>query len=123
MPHITIEYSAGTGERIDVGTLVKAVHRTARDSGHFAPNVVRTLAREADYSCVADEIEQNGFIQIIMRMAPGRTREDRKEIAQLVFAAAAATMAAELDKGRLALRVDMTESDPELSVSRSTLPP
>jgi 5-carboxymethyl-2-hydroxymuconate isomerase len=91
-------------------------------SGHFAPNVVRTFAREADFSCVADEVGGNCFVQIVMRMAPGRTREVRKEIAQLVFAAAAYAVAEELERGRLGLRVDISESDQELSASRNTLP-
>jgi 5-carboxymethyl-2-hydroxymuconate isomerase len=122
MPHITIECSAGSSRRIDVDALAKVVHRTARRSGLFAPNVVRTFAREADFSCVADEAEDNCFVQIIVRMAPGRIREIRKEIAQLVFTAAASAVAEELERGRLGLRVDITESDPELSVSRNTLP-
>jgi 5-carboxymethyl-2-hydroxymuconate isomerase len=100
----------------------RAVHHVARSSGHFAPNVVRTFAQEADISCVADEADSNCFVQIVMRMAPGRTREVRKEIAQLVFAAAASAVAEELERGHLGLRVDITESDPELSASRNTLP-
>jgi 5-carboxymethyl-2-hydroxymuconate isomerase len=122
MPHITIECSAGSSRRFDVDALARAVHHAALGSGHFAPNVVRTFAREADHSCVADEADGNCFVQIVMRMAPGRTREVRKEIAQLVFAAAASAVTEELERGCLGLRVDITESDPEISVSRNTLP-
>lgn len=98
MPHIMIECSSGSSRRIDVDALVRAVHRAARQSGHFAPNVVRTFAREADFSCVADEVDGNCFVQIVVRMAPGRTRDVRKEISQLVFAAAASAVAEELER-------------------------
>lgn len=43
MPHIVIEYSEGAGSRIDMPALVKAVHRSVRDSGAVKPNAVRTL--------------------------------------------------------------------------------
>jgi 5-carboxymethyl-2-hydroxymuconate isomerase len=59
MPHIVIEYSEGAGNRIDIPALVKAVHRSVRDSGAVKPNAVRTFAREATHSLVADEHSAN----------------------------------------------------------------
>jgi 3-dehydroquinate dehydratase-2 len=68
MPHIVIEYSEGAGNRIDIPALVKAVHRSVRDSGAVKPNAVRTFAREATHSLVADEHSANQFVQIILRI-------------------------------------------------------
>jgi 5-carboxymethyl-2-hydroxymuconate isomerase len=122
VPHILIDYSSGANEVVDMARLVEAVHRTARSSGHFAPNVVRTLARGADYSLVADENPLNQFVQITIRMAPGRSREVRKAFSQAVFDAASTTVPEAWSRGRFALRVDVTESDPELSSQRNLLP-
>jgi 5-carboxymethyl-2-hydroxymuconate isomerase len=122
MPHILIDYSRGTEKTVDMARLVEAVHRAARSSGHFAPNVVRTLARGADFSLVADENCANRFIQITVRLAPGRSREVRQTISRTIFDAASTVVSQEWERGRMALRVDIAESDPELAHQRNLLP-
>ena len=122
MPHILIDYSSGADKVVDMAQLVEAVHRAARSSGYFPPTVLRTLARGADYSLVADENPLNQFVQITVRMAPGRSREARKALSQAIFDAASATIPEAWSRGRFALRVDITESDPELSSQRNLLP-
>jgi 5-carboxymethyl-2-hydroxymuconate isomerase len=122
MPHITIEYSQGANARVDINRLAQGVHIAARTSGIFPANAVRTFAREATISFVADEHPENVFVQIVARVAPGRPPELLKRVADLLFAAGAAEAAEALDAGRFALRVDLTESDPALSAYRNTLP-
>ena len=122
MPHITIEYSQGAKARVDISRLAQGVHVAARASGIFPANAVRTFAREATISFVADEHPENVFVQIVARVAPGRPADLLKRIADLLFAAAAAEAAEALEAGRFALRVDLTESDPALSAYRNTLP-
>jgi 5-carboxymethyl-2-hydroxymuconate isomerase len=109
MPHIVIEYSEGAGNRIDIPALVKAVHRSVRDSGAVKPNAVRTFAREATHSLVADEHSANQFVQIILRIAPGRS-------------AAESIVRPALDKGRWGLRADLIQSDPDFAIHETTLP-
>ena len=122
MPHITIEYSQGANARVDINRLAQGVHIAARTSGIFPANAVRTFAREATISFVADEHPENVFVQIAARVAPGRSPVLLKRIADLLFTAAAVEAAEALEAGRFALRVDLTESDPALSESRNTLP-
>jgi len=98
------------------------VHIAARTSGIFPANAVRTFAREATISFVADEHPENVFVQIVARVAPGRSPELLKRITDLLFTAAAAEAAEAFETGRFALRVDLTESDPALSAYRNTLP-
>lgn len=121
MPHVIIDYSRGAGERIPMDTLTVAVHRSIRDGGVVEPKAVRTLAREAGFSCVADEHPQNQFIQIIIRVAPGRTLDTKQRLIKAAFEAARSVAASALAEGRLGLRVDLYESDPALAVQESTL--
>lgn len=121
MPHIVIEYSRGAGERVPIEALTTAVHRCIRDGGVVKPKAVRTFAREATFSCVADEHPQNHFIQIIIRMAPGRTLETKQQLVRATLQAARVAAAPALSEGRLGLRVDLYESDPALAVQESTL--
>lgn len=122
MPHIVIEYSKGAGSRIDMPALVKAVHRSIRECGAVKPNAVRTFAREATYSLVADEDPANQFVQIILRIAPGRPADEKQQILQTVYDAAASIARPALDEGRCALRADLIQSDPDFAIHETTLP-
>ncbi|CAN7548138.1 5-carboxymethyl-2-hydroxymuconate Delta-isomerase [Pararhizobium sp. LjRoot255] len=122
MPHIVIEYSKGAGSRIDMPALVKAVHRSIRESGAVKPNAVRTFAREATYSLVADGDPANQFVQIILRIAPGRPADEKRQILQTVYDAAASIARPALDEGRCALRADLIQSDPDFAIQENTLP-
>ena len=121
MPHVIIEYSRGAGDRVPMDRLTAAVHRSIRDGGVVEPKAVRTLAREADFSCVGDEHPQSQFIQIVIRVAPGRALETKQRLVMIVFEAARAIAAPALAEGRLGLRVDLYESDPALACQESTL--
>lgn len=122
MPHVMIDYSRLAGDRVDMPALTAAVHRALRDSGIVKPNGVRTLAREATISFVADEDPSNQFIQIVVRVAPGREASLRKRIVELVFSAAAAVARPALVEGRTGLRVDLTQSDSDFFQQENTLP-
>ena len=116
MPHIIIDYSRGAGEHVAMDRLTQTVHRCVRDGGLVKPSAVRTLAREATYSCVGDEHVDNHFIQIILRVAPGRTAETKQKLLTAVLVAARAIASPALEAGRLGLRADLYESDPDFAV-------
>jgi 5-carboxymethyl-2-hydroxymuconate isomerase len=122
MPHIVIDYSRGASEVVDIEAMVRAVHREVRDGGLVTPSAVRTLAREATVSLVADEHPQNHFIQIIIRVAPGRAPEVKQQLLHGVFKAARGVAEVALADGRIGLRADLHESDPEFAVSASSIP-
>ncbi len=115
MPHIIIDYSRGAAERVAIDELTRAVHRRVRDGGLVKPTVVRTFAREATVSCVGDEHPDNHFVQIIVRMAPGRPLEVKQELLKSVLEAARDVAASALEAGRLGLRADIYESDPNFA--------
>jgi 5-carboxymethyl-2-hydroxymuconate isomerase len=122
MPHIIIDYSRGASEAVDITALARAVHRSVRDGGLVKPAVVRTLAREATVSFVADEHPENHFIQIIMRIAPGRDAEPKKHLLEAAFKSALKVADRALAEGRVGLRADLYESDPEFAFSASSIP-
>lgn len=121
MPHIIIDYSRGASEVVDIEAMVRAVHREVRDGGLVKPTAVRTLAREATVSLVADEHPQNHFIQIIIRVAQGRAPDLKKQLLHGVFDAARGVAEVALANGRIGLRADLYESDPEFAISASSI--
>lgn len=121
MPHVIIDYSRGTANRVAIDALTTTVHRCIRDGGIVEPKAVRTFAREASFSCVGNEDPDNHFIQIIVRMAPGRSLDTKQKLLKTVFDEARAVAADAMAEGRLGLRVDLYESDPTLALQESTL--
>lgn len=121
MPHIIIDYSRGAAERVVIDELTRAVHRRVRDGGLVKPTIVRTFAREATFSCVGDEHADNHFIQIIVRVAPGRPAETKRELLKAVLDAAQNVAAPALQEGRLGLRADLYESDPNFAFQEIAL--
>ncbi|EJC73394.1 5-carboxymethyl-2-hydroxymuconate Delta-isomerase [Rhizobium hidalgonense] len=115
MPHIIIDYSRGAAERVAIDELTKAVHHRVRDGALVKPTAVRTFAREATFSCVGDEHPDNHFIQIILRIAPGRSADIKRELLKAVLEAARDIAAPALQAGRLGLRADLYESDPDFA--------
>ncbi|MBB3660570.1 5-carboxymethyl-2-hydroxymuconate isomerase [Rhizobium sp. BK650] len=115
MPHIIDNYSRGAAERVAIDTLTCEVHRRVRDGGLVNPTVVRTFATEASVSCVGDEHPDNYFVQIIVCMAPRRPPEVKRELLRSVLEAARDVAACALAAGRLGLRADLYESDPDFA--------
>jgi 5-carboxymethyl-2-hydroxymuconate isomerase len=121
MPHITMEYSANLEPELDIRRLVDAVHDTVARSGIFELGGIRTRAEKRDAYRVADGDPANGFVHVVIRIAPGRPLEKRKALGEAVLA----TVSKELDpiyaKRGLAISVEMQELDAALNFRRNNL--
>src|SRR5262245_36838147 len=109
MPHVIVEYSANIQKHADVPGLLRTVHQAALASGLFATAAVRTRAARRDVVAIADEHPQNAFVSITIRMASGRTEEERQRLADLVFDAACGYLDRDGPHGRLALSFEIQE--------------
>ncbi len=119
MPHITVESSAG----LDAAPLLDALHAAALALGCFPVGGVRTFAFPAMASHVGDRAPGNGFVQVHVRIAPGRDAALRRRIADALFAAAEGAMEAALRNGRVALQLEVSEFDPAMTRSRNPMIP
>ena len=110
MPHITIEYSRNVESRIDVRALVDAVHEAARSTGIFdRGNGIRTRAEPRDVYRVADGNPENGFVALLVRIAEGRSIEQRTRLADELFAAACRVLATASATTPLAISLEVQE--------------
>ncbi|MEO3999348.1 hypothetical protein [Mesorhizobium sp. CAU 1732] len=124
MPHITIDYTSGLDADIDMRALADAVHDSACRSGVFPIGGVRTLVRQAQYSRVADRGDGAGFVQISVRIAPGRSTETKTDVARTLFEAAASAMSAVFEtRDDVALQLEITEFDRAMTLSRNKMIP
>ncbi len=121
MPHIQIDYTANLTEAVEAGRLIDAVHQAAIDSGIFPVWGIRTIARPVAQYRVGNGAPGNGFVQINVRIAPGRDLALRQRIARDLFAAVSRAMAPHFCTGRLGCQLEVTEFDGDVRVYRNNL--
>ena len=110
MPQITIEYSRNVESRVDVRALVDAVHEAARATGFFDQgNGIRTRAEPRDVYRIADGDPENGFVAVLIRMAEGRSVEQRTRVADDVFAVVCRMLATASATTPLAISLEVQE--------------
>ena len=78
MPHLIIEYSANLEPDIDIKGLVRALHERAVSIDALPTGGIRTRAARRDTFMVADGDPSNGFVNVILRIAKGRSVELRR---------------------------------------------
>jgi len=121
MPHILIDYTANLQALIDERELVDTVHKAAVQSGIFPVWGIRTFARAISLYRVGNGDPANGFIQVVVRIGPGRDLPLRQRIAALLFDALLTAVGDSFDGRRLACQLEVMEFDPALTLFRNNL--
>ncbi|WP_440468452.1 5-carboxymethyl-2-hydroxymuconate Delta-isomerase [Pseudomonas sp. YH-1] len=122
MPHIAIDYTANLTDDLHPLELPRKLHEAAISLGVFPLNGLRTFARAIDQHHVGADTRNEGFINIQIRIAPGRPEELRQRIVDTLFATAEQTLAALIDKRPVGLQLEITELDRSLTRMAGSLP-
>ena len=123
MPHFRIEYSANLEGRTDIGALCRVIHAAALETGVFELGAIRVRAFRADHVAVADQLEENAFIDCTVRIGQGRSEEDRKRAGSSIFAAMEAFLAPLYATPHFALTLSMDEIDGRFSWKKNGIHP
>ena len=121
MPHILIDYTANLQALVDERELVDTLHRAAVQSGIFPVWGIRTFARPVPHCRVGNGDPANGFIQVVVRIGPGRDLPLRQRIAALLFDALLAAAGDSFEGRRLACQLEVMEFDPALTLFQNNL--
>ncbi|CAM3687397.1 5-carboxymethyl-2-hydroxymuconate Delta-isomerase [Polaromonas hydrogenivorans] len=121
MPHIQIDYTASLADAVIKGRLVDKVHQAAVDSGIFPVWGIRTFAQAMGEYRVGNGQVGNGFVNITVRIAPGRNLALRQRIRQELFGAMLAAMGPLFENHRLGCQLEVTEFDADVSVYQNNL--
>ncbi|WP_320202183.1 hypothetical protein RMR16_023950 (plasmid) [Agrobacterium sp. rho-13.3] len=110
MPHILIQATPKLSGRIDV--LGGALHEAALACGHFPDGGVRTIAQSADFGLCGPRAWGADYVQVLIRIAPGRSVELVDEIADTLFAAMKQVVEAWRGEGlHIGYQMEVTEFD------------
>ena len=113
MPHLTIEYSENLEPYLDGDGFLRAMADTMVGTKVFRTGGVRVRAYPVGRFHVADGHRDNGFMALTLRIAPGRTREQKTLAGQSLLATAREWLERPLASGHLSLSLEVSELDPD----------
>ncbi len=121
MPHFVIEYSANLEPDADLRAIVDAVHRVAAESGLFKIAGIRVRTLRHDLYKIADGDPAHAFLHVRANILEGRSIADREKLGQTTLAAVDALLAGARRKRGIALSVEISEIDHNMSFKKNSL--
>ncbi len=85
MPHLTVEYSKNLDPQIDIDELLRVLHTAAANIEALPVGGLRTSAVAREHYQIADGHPDNSFVNLLVRLAPTRPFDVRKEIGEILF--------------------------------------
>ncbi len=93
MPHVTLEYT-GNLPGFDAEAALGAINAAMHASGLFSEADIKSRARPLDAFRVGVSDTARAFVHVCIALLPGRTAEQRRQLAEAVLAALSARLAA-----------------------------
>jgi 5-carboxymethyl-2-hydroxymuconate isomerase len=121
MPSISISYSPNLLGEFDPQKLADALSQRAVELGVFPIWGIRVFVNMAEASSVADGDSELGYVQVAVRIAPGRSPELQTEITESLFATLEAELAVVKNR-KIGFAVDLEEFQRETYRSGGSLP-
>ena len=115
MPHFRIEYSANLDSRIDMKAFARAVEDQILKTGLFEIGAVRVRAFRSEHYAIADQLPENGFVDMVFRVGQGRSRADLKTAGDAIFNRARLELDNLFSSPHFALSFEIVEIDSGLS--------
>jgi 5-carboxymethyl-2-hydroxymuconate isomerase len=121
MPHQIIEYSANLDADMNIDELVVALHATASEIDALPIGGLRTRAVRRDHFRIADGHPDNTFINVMLRIAEGRSLEVRQDAGGRMFKALCDFVAPIFDKRPMSLSYEVQEISPDTRWKHSNI--
>jgi 5-carboxymethyl-2-hydroxymuconate isomerase len=121
MPHFVIEYSANLEPDVDLRAVVDAVHKSAVESGLFKIGGIRVRTLKHEIYKIADGNPEHAFLHVRAAILEGRSVEDRERLGNTTIAAVDALLANAHKRRGIALSVEVSEIDHNMSFKKNSL--
>lgn len=123
MPHFTFEYSANLEGRLDLKALCDVTLEAALSTDAFEVGAVRVRAVRCDAYAIADNVPENAFLDLSLRLAAGREPAVRKAAGDTVYKAVSDFCAPLFETPHFALSFEIREIDPDFSWKTNAIHP
>lgn len=121
MPHQIIEYSANLESSVDIDALVTVLHETAAGIDALPIGGLRTRAVARQHYRIADGHPDNAFINVVLRLAPGRPFDVRKAAGEKLYEALCDYLEPVFTSSPLAISYEIQELDADLRWKKNNL--
>jgi 5-carboxymethyl-2-hydroxymuconate isomerase len=121
MPHFRIEYSANLSAKMDMAEFCAVMHKSIVDTGLFELGAVRVRAFRADHYAIADQLDDNGFLDMQFAVGQGRSADDLKKAGDAIFKTACEHLAHLFETPHFALSFSITEINGNLSWKKNAM--
>ena len=121
MPHQIIEYSANLADSVDIKELVRTLHETAAGIEALPIGGLRTRAVARQHYRIADGHPDNTFINVVLRLAPGRPFDIRKAAGEELYQALCDYLEPTFSSSPLAISYEIQELDADLRWKKNNL--
>lgn len=121
MPSISIVYTPNLAGEFDVDLLSEAMSAKARELDVFPVWGIRVFVSMADAASVADGDSELGYVQVSVRIAPGRSEELQEKITAELFAELQNQLGG-INTRKLGYAIDLTEFKRHSYKSGGSLP-
>jgi 5-carboxymethyl-2-hydroxymuconate isomerase len=121
MPNIQIDYTANLDDVVARADLVRALRGATVATEVFPTWGIRVFAVPIAACAVADGAADNGFIQVMVRIAPGRDVATRQRVAAALFDAMSSALAPFQAGRRFGWQLEICEFDSRFTLSRTNL--
>ena len=123
MPHFTFDYSANLEGLVDLKELAGLIHSTMMETGLFELGAIRVRGFRTEIYAVADLLEENGFIDMSLRIGKGRSEADRKRAGEAIFVSVSNFLSERFETPHFMLSLEIREIDAELSWKKNAIHP
>lgn len=87
MAHLSIEYSSNLDTALDMTAFCEVARRAMADTGLFPPAGIRVRAFRADHVAIGDGGDDLAFADLLLRMGPGRSDDQRRQAVEAIYGA------------------------------------
>jgi 5-carboxymethyl-2-hydroxymuconate isomerase len=114
MPHLAIQHSIHMPTD-QMQVLCDKLHAVLVETNIYPLGGIRVRTLPCPAAAIADRHPKNAFVDMVFRIATGRSEADKKKSGELLMQAAEAHFANELASPHFALSLEIIEIDPVFS--------
>lgn len=86
LPHMTVEYTKNIQNEVNMNELLKKLNESLiSHEGLFSPQGIRSRANKLTDFLVGDGTNDDAFVHVTLKIAPGRTEEAKQNVLDHLF--------------------------------------
>lgn len=121
MPHLIVQHSANVENSLNIADLCTNLHSVLRSTGVFPLAGIRVRAFRAEAAEIADQLPENGFIDMVLRIGEGRSAEVKQQLGEEISKSAEEFCASLLATPYFCLSLEIVEINKALSWKTNTI--